>query len=124
MPKSGREAVAAILVTEMLLQGVFFDSRSLDRLPFNRKLKGRVLRALVESGVAAKSRPRRKYLLTDDFLSLAKEEITRGMPRRLFINYPDRSVFDISGIDRWSEQEFDLYVKELKKHWQMRSRPE
>ena len=46
------------------------------------------------------------------------------MPRRLFINYPDRSVFDISGIDRWSEQEFDLYVKELKKHWQMRSRPE
>lgn len=118
-----REAVAAILVTEMLVQGVFFDSRSLERLPFNRKLKGRVLRALVESGVAVKSRVRRKYLLTEDFLSLARGEITRGMPRRLFIHYPDSSVFDVSGIDGWSEQEFDLYVRELKKHWQTLSQP-
>jgi len=46
-----------------------------------------------------------------------KREVTRLMPRRLFIHYPDFEVFDVSGIESWSQEELELYMKELKKRW-------
>jgi hypothetical protein len=118
-----REAVAAILVVEMLIQGVFFDTRRLRRLPFNKRLVERVLRALVDSRVVVKSRLRRKYILTDEFLNLAKGEVVRTMPRQLFIHCPDAAVFDISGIEDWTEEELEIYLRELRKHWREKTRP-
>lgn len=116
-----REALAAVIVTEMLIQGVFFDSRRARRLPFNRMLITRVLRSLVESRVIEKSKPRRKYVLTNEFLNAIKGDVTRTMPRKLFIHCPDAAVFEVSGIDSWSEQEFELYVKDLRKLWLARA---
>lgn len=118
-----REAVAAIVVVEMLIQGVFFDSRRLRRLPFNGRLVERVLRSLVDSRVVVKSRLRRKYILTEDFLNLAKGEIVRAIPRQLFIHCPDPAVFDISGLESWSEEELEIYVRELRKRWLSKTRP-
>ncbi len=117
LPKSTRERLAAAIAIEMLVQGVFFDSRSLRGPSFNERQVTRVLDALIDSRVITRSMPRMKYVLTDEFLDTVKSEVTRLMPRRLFIHYPDFEVFDISGIESWSQEEFELYMKELKKHW-------
>lgn len=117
LPKSTRERLAAMIAIEMVVQGVFFDSRSLRGPSFNERQVTRVLDALIDSRVITRSMPRMKYVLTDQFLDAVKSEVTRLMPRRLFIHYPDLGVFDISGIESWSQEEFELYMKELKKHW-------
>jgi hypothetical protein len=49
--------------------------------------------------------------------------MVRTMPRRLFIHCPDAAVFDISGIDDWTEEELEIYVRELRKHWREKTRP-
>jgi len=122
LPEIRRERLAATVAIEMLVQGVFFDSRSLRGPPFNKRQVERVLRALVDSHMITRSMPRMKYVLTDDFLNLVKNEITKSMPRQLFIHYPDMAIFDISGIESWSQEELELYMKELKKHWLARRR--
>ncbi len=109
-----------MIAIEMLTQGVYFDSQSL-RGTFQRMLITRVLRALIDSRVITKSMPRRKYLFTKEFLGIMKEEITRGMPRRIFVHYPDFAVFNVSGIEGWTDEEFETYVKRLRKHWLARS---
>lgn len=117
LPKSTRERVTAMIAIEMLVQGVFFDSRSLRGPSFNERQVTRVLDALIDSQVITRSMPRMKYVLTDEFLDTVKREVTRLMPRRLFIHYPDFEVFDVSGIESWSQEELELYMKELKKRW-------
>ena len=120
MQRLNREAVTALIIAEMLAQGVFFDSRSLLRIPANRRTIFRSLRALVKAGVAAKSKARTKYLLTDEFLEVLHREITRGMPRGNFIHFPDLSVFEVCGIGSWSADELRSYQARLEKRWMLR----
>jgi hypothetical protein len=120
MARSAREALAAMVALEMLTQGTFFDSQSL-RGTFPRMLVTRTLRALMDSHVVTKSMPRRKYLFASEFKDIVKGEITRGMPRGVFVRYPDFAVFDVSGMECWTEDEFETYVKRLRKHWLARS---
>ena len=122
MPGSRREAISSVIALQMLIQGAYFDSHSLSELSFSRSLVSKALRALIDSGVITRYTPRRKYLFTDEFLEGMKRGVTRGMPRRAFIHYPDFEVFDLSGIESWTAEELELYVKKLKKHWQMRAR--
>jgi hypothetical protein len=105
---------------EMLTQGVYFDSRSIRGLPVRQRTIDRALRALIRSGVVAKSKARTKYLLTDEFLDALRQETTRGMPRGTFIHYPDLSVFDVCGIGEWSGEELEAYVERLRQRWVLR----
>ncbi len=117
MPKSMRETLSAMISLEMLAQGVYFDSYSILRLPFSRSFVKRTFRALIDARVITRSMPRRKYVFTGGFKDVVKEEITRDMPRGIFVRYPDFAVFDISGIESWTEEEFETYVKRLRKYW-------
>ncbi|MDV3294177.1 MAG: hypothetical protein LYZ70_07890 [Nitrososphaerales archaeon] len=122
MPKrSKREAITAVIALQMLIQGGYFDSHGLSGLPFNRTLTTRALRALVGSGVIARSAPKRKYLFTDEFMGMMKQEVTRGMSRGIFVHYPDFGAFDVSGMEDWTEDELEVYVQKLREHWLMRT---
>lgn len=105
----------------MLVQGVFFDSSSMRELPYNERLVTRVFRVLADSGVVAKSTRRGKYLLTDEFLGAVKAVIAKGMRRQIFVPLPDLAVFDVAGIETWTEEEFDLYTSKLKARWLLRA---
>lgn len=121
LPKLRREALATMIALEMLTQGVHFDAHGVRGLPFARNFVTRTFRALIDSGVITRSTRRGKYLLTGGFLDAMKKEITRGMPRGIFVHYPDLAVFDISGIESWTEEELEVYVKELEKRWLLRT---
>src|SRR5580700_8501267 len=101
----------------MLNQGVYFDSQSVYRLPANKALVTKTLRALVDEGVIRKSSTRAKYLFTDAFLEAMGDQIAEGMPRGIFVHYPDLAVFDICGIGNWTEEELQVYVRRLKERW-------
>jgi hypothetical protein len=120
MPRSRREALASIVVLELLLKGVHFDSKSIWGLPFRHTSISRAFKGLVEAGVISKSHPRGKYRLTDGFREMMRVEITRDAPRGLFVHYPDFAVFDISGIGDWTEEELDWYVERLRERWMIR----
>jgi len=120
LQRLNREAVTALIVAEMLTQGVFFDSRSLLRIPANRRAIFRSLHALIKAGVVTKSKARTKYLLTDEFLEVLRQEITRGMPRGNFVHFPDLSVFEVCGIGSWSADELQSYQARLEKRWMLR----
>ncbi len=107
---------------ELVVHGVGLEPDS--RSAFPKMLVTRVLRALIDSRVIYKSMPRRKYLFTREFIETMKGEITRDMPRRLLLHRPDFAVFDISGIETWTEEEFEIYGKRLRKHWLARSAEE
>jgi hypothetical protein len=121
LPSSKREEIAANIAALMLVQGVFFDSSSMKELPYNERLANRVFRALVDSGIVAKSTRRGKYLLTDEFLGAVKAVTTRGMRRQIFVPLPDLAVFDVAGIETWTEEELDIYTSKLKARWLLRS---
>jgi hypothetical protein len=48
--------------------------------------------------------------------------MTEGMPRGVFIHFPDLRVFDISGIEEWTEEELDRYTRRLKERWTIRTK--
>lgn len=120
MQRLNRDAVTAVIVLEMLTQGVLFDSRNIRGLPVNKNMVTRALDALLRAGVVTRTRARAKYLLTDEFLEALRQEITRDMPRGTFIHYPDLSVFDVSGIGSWSAEELEAYVARLRQRWVLR----
>ena len=122
MKGSGRrEEIAALIALQLLVEGPFFDSHTIRELHFNARQVDRVLHNLVGSGVIAK-RPRRgKYLLTDGFLETLRGEIARGLGHRIFIPIPDLGVFDVSGIEHWTEHELDVYTNELRNRWLLRT---
>ncbi len=116
MPQSKREEVAAIVSLMVYTQGIFFDARTLSKLPYERSLVWRVVDALVKGGVIERV-DRGKYALTDSFTDSLRREITWKMPRGALVSLPDLKVFDVSGIDRWDEEELVLYTVWLKRHW-------
>lgn len=121
MPESGREKVAAIITLGMLLQGSFFKSRGIRKPPLNRGVVTNVLKSLVDSRVIMKTSPRGKYMFTEEFLGMMKREVTRRMPRGTLVRYPDLRVFDISGVEQWTEEELEVYTRDLRRLWLSRT---
>lgn len=122
MPKSKRESLAAIIVLELLLKGVHFDSASIWRMPLDHNSIGRTFQGLVEGGVISKSPIRGRYRLADEFRESMKIEITKGMPREIFVHYPDLMIFDLSGIGSWTAEELETYIARLRERWRTRRR--
>jgi hypothetical protein len=122
MPKMRREALAAVIVMELLLKGVHFDSASVRRMPLGQTSITRTLHGLIEAGIISKSPIKGKYRLTDEFVDSLKSETTEGMPRGIFIHFPDLRIFDISGIEEWTEEELDRYMRRLKARWTIRTK--
>jgi hypothetical protein len=119
VPKSRRREELAVLVgLEVLLLGVAFDSHDLRRLPFRQSQVTRVVKALMDAGVHMRIGTRRKYLFTREFLSTLKEQVLQRTPRSGIIQFPVMTTFDACGVEQWSEQEFDRFVRTLKDHWQ------
>jgi len=116
MPRSKREEVAALVSLLVFTQGLFFDARTLSKLPYERTLVWRVMNALVKGGIIEQV-GKGKYALTDSFTNNLKREITWKMPRGALVSLPNLQVFDVCGIDTWDEEELALYVSWLKKHW-------
>ena len=117
MPKSrGREELAILIGVQVLTEGVTFDSHDLRKLPFRPSHVTRVVNSLLTSRVLTRIGAR-KYLLTDEFQSLLKEKILAKAPRSGIIQFPTMTVFDICGVEHWSEQEVDQFAIRLKEHW-------
>jgi len=120
LPKTSREAVTALIVIELLLKGVHFDSADIWAMPFAHNRVTRTFRGLIDAGVLSKSSVRGKYRFSDSFLAYLTSETTRGMPRDLFLHFPDLMVFDVSGVGEWTEEELDRYVARLRARWKTR----
>lgn len=116
MPHTKREEVAATIALMVLLEGVFFDARKLSKLPYERSLVWRVVKALVDSGVLVKVR-KGKYLVAGGFADTLKREVTWKMPRGALLSFPSLRVFDVSGLESWDEDELEVYIVWLRKHW-------
>lgn len=117
VPKSRRrEELAAIVGLEVLAMGVAFDSHDLRKLPFQPAHVTRVLGALLHAGVLARANAG-KYLFTEEFQALVKGEIMAKMPRSGILQFPAMTVFDVCGLETWSERELDQFVGRLKEHW-------
>jgi DNA-binding MarR family transcriptional regulator len=120
MKRLNRDAVTAMIVIEMLTEGVYFDIRAIRKLRVSKDLVTRALKALIASGVVTRSRARNKYLLTDEFLDALRQEIARRMPRGSFIHHPDLATFEVCGISDWSADELKAYVDRLTQRWMLR----
>ena len=59
----------------------------------------------------------RKYLFTEEFLTLLRGELGRKAPRGGIAQLPDMGIFDICGMADWSEEEVEQLAKRLRKHW-------
>ncbi|HEV2138031.1 MAG TPA: hypothetical protein VGR53_04260 [Nitrososphaerales archaeon] len=117
MPKSRRREELAVLIgLEVLAEGVSFDSHDLRKLPFQPAHVTRVLRALMNSGVLERINSR-KYLFSDRFLGVVKEEILGKTPRTGILQFPTMTIFDICGVEYWSERELEHFVRRLREHW-------
>ena len=122
MPKSMREEVAALITMLALLEGVFFDTRDFRRLPYNRNVTNRVLKALLESKVLMRIHDRRNYVLTDEFRDMLRSEVKRKAPSSGIHQFPSLDVFYVGGMEDWSEHEFETYVGEMKAMWRRLSK--
>ncbi|MDG7006633.1 MAG: hypothetical protein JRN06_00145 [Nitrososphaerota archaeon] len=120
MKRLNRDAVTAMIVIEMLTEGVYFDIHAIRKLPVSKDLVTRTLKALIAAGVVTRSRARSKYLLTDEFLDALRQEIAGRMPRGSFIHHPDLAIFEVCGISDWSADEIKEYVDRLNQRWILR----
>ena len=121
MRKLNRDAVTAMIVIEMLTEGVYFDSRRIRGLPVRKGMIYRALKGLIAAGVVERTRARTKYLLTDAFLDDVRQEVTKVMPRGTFVHHPDLSVFEICGLGDWTADELNAYVTKLTQRWMHRN---
>jgi hypothetical protein len=115
LPRTKREEIAAFVGLLAMLEGVLFDMGDFRRRHYNKNLVTRVVKALVESGVLKKVRDRRNYVLTERFLGILKEEIRRKTPVSGIHQFPSLDVFDVGGIENWTEHDLDVYVEEMRK---------
>jgi hypothetical protein len=119
VPKSrGREELAALIALEVMLLGVAFDSHDLRRLPFRPSQITRVVNALLGAGVLTRIGRRKNYLLTNGFQSLLKEQVLQKTPRSGIIQFPTMAAFEVCGVEHWSEQELERFIRGLRDHWQ------
>ena len=117
MPKSrGREELSVLVGLEVLLEGVAFDSHDLRKLQYSQTLVTKVLKSLQHSGVLERVNAR-KYLFTDKFSGLLKEEILRKTPRSGLMQFPAMTVFDMCGIESWTESDVDHFTTRVGEHW-------
>jgi hypothetical protein len=117
VPKSKRREELAVLVgLEVLAEGVAFDSHDLRKLPFQPAHVTRVLRALVDSGVLTRTGAG-KYLFRDEFMALVRDEILAKTPRSGILQFPSLTIFDVCGLEGWSERELEQFVRRLRDHW-------
>lgn len=100
-----------------LIEGVFFDTRDLRRLPYNRQLVNRVLKSLLDSNLLMKIHDRRNYVLTDTFRDGLKREVQRKTPRSGIHQFPSLDVFYVGGMEDWTEHQFEIYVGEMRDMW-------
>ena len=118
MPKSiGREELAVLIGLEVMIEGVAFDSHDLRRLHYSSTLVTKVLRSLRQSNVLERVNAR-KYLFTDRFALALKQEVLGKTPRSGLMQFPSISVFDICGIESWTERDLEHFMKRLKQHWE------
>jgi hypothetical protein len=118
VPKTKREEVAAIITLLALIEGVFFDTRDLRRLPYEPTLVSRVLKSLVDSNVLMKIHDRRNYILTNEFRRALKAEVQRRTPQSAIPHrFPSLDVFYVGGMEDWSEHEFGIYVDQMRDMW-------
>ena len=117
-----RETISAVIVLELFLKGVHFDSSSIWAMPFDHNNVSRTFRALIDAGIVSKSPIRGKYRFTDTFAEMLKQDVTKNMPRELFIHYPDLRIFDLAGIEQWTEAELAWYTERLRERWLIRTR--
>jgi hypothetical protein len=122
LPKTKREEVAALITTLALLEGVFFDTRDVRKLPYDAKLVSKVIKALLESNLLVKIHSRRNYILTDVFRETLKKEVLRKAPSSGIHQFPALDVFYVGGMEDWGEHEFEIYVSEMREMWQRLSR--
>lgn len=116
MPKSrGREELAVLIGLEVLVESVAFDTHDLRKLPFSSTLITKVLKSLRQSGVLQQVNTR-KYLLNDKFAGVLKEEILGKSPRSGLMQFPAMTVFDICGIESWTERDLEHFVRRLRQH--------
>ena len=120
MKRLNRDAVTAMIVIQMLTEGIYFDIRAIRKLPGSKDLITRSLKALIAAGVVTRSRARDKYLLTDGFLDELQREISGRMPRGSFILHPDLATFELCGLADWSADELRTYVDQLTQRWMLR----
>ena len=116
--KRRREELALLVGLEVLLLGIAFDSHDLRKLPFRQSQVTRVVKALMDAGVLTRIGTRQKYLFTREFLGTLKEQVLQRTPRSGIIQFPVMTTFDACGVEQWSEQEFDRFVRTLREHWQ------
>ncbi len=116
MPHSKREEVAAVITLMVLLEGVFFDARKLSKLPYERSLVWRTMKALVAAGVIVKVR-KGKYIVADGFADMLGREVTWKMTRGALVSIPSLLVIDITGVSSWNEGELEVYITWLRRHW-------
>jgi Mn-dependent DtxR family transcriptional regulator len=115
MPSTKRERTVAAAVLGVVLQGVFFDPQMLRDLGFHKSMVSRVLHSLAEAGVIEQI-DGSKFLMTKEFKEMMKRRITMNMPRDTFLSFPDRTIFDICGIEHWNDEEMDGYVERLREY--------
>jgi hypothetical protein len=117
VPKSsGREELSVLIGLEVLTEGIAFDTSDLKKHRFSSTLVTKVLRSLRQSGVLERVNARR-YLFAEGFSGVLKEDILRKTPRSGLMQFPTMAVFDICGIEGWTERDLESFVRRLREHW-------
>lgn len=117
MPKtSGREKLSVLIGLEVLTQGIAFDTHDLKKHRFSSTLVTKVLRSLRQAGVLERVNLR-KYLLAGPFSRILKEDVLAKTPRSGLMQFPTMTVFDICGIETWTERDLENFTKMLRQHW-------
>jgi len=113
---SGREELSLLIGLEVLIEGIAFDSHDLRKLPYRPAFVTKVLKTLREEGVLERVNTR-KYLLREEFVKTVKEEIMAKVPRNQLMQFPVTTIFDMCGVESWSEQELEGFVTRFREHW-------
>jgi hypothetical protein len=118
VPKSsGREKLSLLIGLEVLTEGIAFDTNDLKKHGFSHSLVTKVLGSLRQGGVLERVNLR-KYLFADSFSRILKEDVLRKTPRSGLLQFPTMAVFDMCGIETWTEHDLDDFVRRLKQHWE------
>jgi len=119
VPKSnGRERLSLLIGLEVLTEGIAFDVHDLKKHHFSSTLLTKVLRSLRQAGVLQRVNTR-KYLFTESFSGVLREDVLQKTPRSGLMQFPAMTVFDMCGIETWSEHDLEGFAKRLRQHWEV-----